>query len=76
MTCPACEESAREVSHLFHAGCQGCKARAAARGPHFRRCRDAGRLDRQYRELLQSFGLTHDEVRAAHAADFLERATT
>jgi hypothetical protein len=74
MTCRACEESARQVSHLFHANCRGCMARGVGRGPNFRRCRDAGRLDRKYEDELRLAGVTHAEVKAAHDADFLERA--
>jgi hypothetical protein len=76
MTCLDCTLAAKRSWHGFHADCQGCKARAASRTPHFRRCRDAGRLDRQYRAMLQTFGLTHEEVRAAHALDIAERAAT
>jgi hypothetical protein len=32
MTCAACTQAAAKVSHLFHAGCRGCCARACARG--------------------------------------------
>jgi hypothetical protein len=71
--CEDCTQSTKREWHGFHANCQGCNARAAARTPHFRRVRDAGRLDRQYRTMLQQFGLTHEEVRAAHQADFGER---
>lgn len=67
--CSACAAAAKKVSHLFHAGCMGCCARACARGQDFQRVRKAGALDRQYRNALQHFGLTHDEVKAAAAAD-------
>ena len=69
--CPSCTEAAQQVSHAFHAGCRGCCARAAARSPQFAAARKAGVLDRPYRALLDQFGLTHDEVRAAHQADML-----
>jgi hypothetical protein len=52
-------------------GCRGCCARAAARSPQFDAARRSGRLDRAYRTLLDQFGLTHDEVRAAHQTDQL-----
>jgi len=73
VSCTDCDKAAKRRWHGFTNGCQGCNARAAARTPHFRRVRDAGMLDRQYRTMLQQFGLTHEEVRAAHQADFAER---
>jgi hypothetical protein len=69
VTCDACEKAAKRMSHEFRANCAGCCARALARGPHFRRVRDAGVLDHPYRLALQQFNLTHDEVKAAAAAD-------
>ena len=69
MTCTACTDAARKVSHLFHAGCRGCCARACARGQDFQRVRKQGVQDHRYRLALQQFGLTHDEVKAANAAD-------
>ena len=69
MTCEACTIAAEKVSGLFAANCRGCCARAAARSPHFFRVKQAGSLDREYRRLLEQFKLTHDEVKAAYAAD-------
>lgn len=74
MTCPACTAAAQRSHWEFCDGCRGCIARGVARGPHFRRCRDAGALDRGYRQQLQQVGLTHDEVKAAAAADFETQA--
>lgn len=76
MSCSDCTTAAR-VSHWgFAAGCRGCCARAASRTPHWRRVRDNGmQQDRQYRLLLEQFGLTHDEVRAAAASDRVELPT-
>lgn len=67
--CPDCAAAAREVWHVFRADCIGCRARAMARSPHFRRVRDAGAQDRPYRQMLQQFELTHEQVRAAAQAD-------
>ena len=67
--CPACIEASLRPSWLFRKGCKGCEARAVARGPDFFRCKLAGRQDREYRALLASVGVTHDEVVAAAAAD-------
>jgi len=69
--CKDCAQASAQVWHIFSADCPGCAARALARGPHFKRCRDAGRLDRQYRAALDLFGLTHEQVRAAAAVDRL-----
>lgn len=71
-SCDNCTTSAQQEHHGFSAGCRGCCARAAARSPHFRRVRDQGHQDRHYRALLQQFDLTHDQVKAAAAADKLE----
>lgn len=71
MTCKDCQAAAERLHHGFSAGCQGCKARAVSRSPHYRRVRDAGRLDRDYQRTLDQFGLTHSEVKAAAAADKL-----
>lgn len=51
------------------AECQGCAARAAARMPQFRAAQKAGVITHDYRRLLDQFGLTHEVVKAAHAAD-------
>lgn len=69
LQCPACAEAAQRESHLFQMGCRNCCARAAARSPQFAAARKAGVLDHQYRRLLQQFGLTHDQVKAAAALD-------
>lgn len=74
MTCLDCNTAAKRPHHGFQSGCMGCCARAAARSPHFRRVRDAGKLDRQYVGLLAQFGLTHDQVKAAAQADALGKA--
>jgi hypothetical protein len=67
--CPACTTAAQRVSHEFHAGCRGCCARAAGRSPQFAAARKAGVIDRPYRLLLEQFGLDHETVKAAVAAD-------
>jgi hypothetical protein len=69
MTCLACEKAAQRVSHEFRANCRGCCARACARGQDFHRVRKQGVQDHRYRLALQQFGLSHDEVKAAAAAD-------
>lgn len=74
MTCPNCTAAAQRSHWEFAAGCRGCIARGVARGPHFRRCRDVGALDRRYRQQLQEAGVTHDEVKSAATADFETKA--
>lgn len=69
MICSACERAATRVSHEFQAGCRGCCARSIGRSPQFAAARKAGIVDHQYRRLLDQFGLTHDQVKAAVAAD-------
>jgi hypothetical protein len=73
--CPDCKAAADREHHGFKAQCLGCRARGAARTPHYRRARESGMQDRPYRSLLQQFELTHDQVRAAAAADFMLRST-
>lgn len=69
MTCEACTTAAERLNHLFRSGCNGCAARAVARGPHFHRCRTAGRQDKEYRALLAAVGVTHEQVLQAAEAD-------
>jgi hypothetical protein len=73
MTCPACDAAHKHVSHLFHANCHGCAARAVARGRNFRKAQKDGIQDRWYRRELEQMGVTHDQVKAAHASDFINR---
>lgn len=70
--CADCKTASEQMHHIFKAGCKGCCARAAARSPHYRRVRDAGFLDRDYKRLLAQFELTHDEVKQAANVDKLE----
>jgi hypothetical protein len=71
MTCPDCTAAAQREHHGF-SDCPGCRARALGRlklyphgGPH----------TRQYRGLLASARVTHDQVREARALDSLHRET-
>jgi hypothetical protein len=67
--CDDCRKAAERRHHGFQSGCKGCCARAASRSPHYRRCRDSGVQDREYRGLLTQFSLTHDQVRDAAQSD-------
>lgn len=69
MTCTDCKRAATKRHHGFSANCLGCAARSLVRSPHWRRVQQAGVQDRQYRAALQQMGVTHDQVRAAAAAD-------
>lgn len=69
--CLDCTAAAAGEWHGFTMNCRGCCARAAARTPQYHAARTAGRLDRPYRALLEQFGLTHDEVKAAADVDQL-----
>lgn len=73
--CSDCIASKQRPWHGFRSACPGCCARAAARSPHFRRVREAGRLDTPYRALLRQFGLEHEQVKAAAAVDAMKDAT-
>lgn len=72
--CPNCSTATERPHWEFNAGCRGCCARAASRSPQFHDSRKAGQQTRGYRALLEQFGLTHDEVRAAHQADAMNKA--
>lgn len=76
MTCPACLTAAQELSHEFRTDCQGCTARAIARGPDYYRCRKAGKLDALYFQALERVGLTHSEVKAAAESDVMNKGAT
>lgn len=67
--CPDCTAAALGPHWGFKRACQGCEARAIARGPDFHRCRVAGRQDREYRALLANVGISHDAVVKAAEAD-------
>lgn len=71
--CPACLTAALRISHEFRADCQGCCARAAARGPHFSRVMHSGRQDSDYRRMLEQFQLSHAAVKLAYDADALHK---
>jgi hypothetical protein len=75
MTCEDCTQAATRLWHGFRNGCPGCAARAAARSPPYRAAQESGRRDRHYRGLLQTYGVTHDDVRAAAAVDARHKET-
>lgn len=78
--CSECQTAAREPHHGFRDGCRGCYARAVARLPQAVEARKTGTQTRAYRTLLGQVGtliyppLTHEDVKAAAAADATLRA--
>ena len=68
-TCDNCTSAAQRLWHGFTGGCKGCCARAAARSPQAFEARKAGKQTQPYRSLRAQFSQTHDDVKAAPAAD-------
>ena len=69
MTCIDCMKAAEGPWHVFSSGCDGCEARSLARSPQYAESKHLGRLTRAYQGLLARLQLTHEQVRAAEAAD-------
>ena len=69
LQCPDCALAERCRWHGFTATCKGCKARAAARSPECHEARTENRQTQGYRQLLKALGVTHEDVKAAAAAD-------
>lgn len=74
MTCPDCTRAAVESWHIFTLYCRGCAARTVSRGIDFHRVKKNDKLDAAYRTVLDRFGLSHKEVRAAWDADYVNKA--
>lgn len=71
MTCNDCLKAAQKQHHGFAMDCRGCCARAIARGPNYREAKQAGRQTIKYRGELTQFGMSHEDVLKAAAADKL-----
>ena len=69
MNCVDCKRAAEGPWHVFSSGCNGCEARGLARSPQYAESKRQGRLTRSYQDLLARLQLTHEQVRAAEAAD-------
>jgi hypothetical protein len=68
--CPDCAAAAQQLHHGFTNGCRGCMARAAARSAQAHEWRRrGGPPTHAAQRLLDQFGLTADEVKAAARAD-------
>ena len=75
MSCGHCLTAASRLWGGFDGNCRGCVARGNSRTPNYRESQQQGRLTHKYRLQLEAAGLTHEEVRAAAAADFEQRRT-
>lgn len=71
LECFDCISAATSEWHGFVDGCKGCAARAASRSWATWEARGAGRQSSLYLSLLETHGVTHDQVKAAAAADAL-----
>lgn len=69
--CEDCREASQGMHHRFTRGCDSCRCRALARSPAFHASERAGVQTAPYRQLLQAGGVTHAEVLAAAAADWM-----
>jgi hypothetical protein len=81
LECFDCMAAAAGAHHGFRSGCRGCEARGVARGPFFfdakraeRGTAEGDRMREDYRRILERIGVSHDQVKAAHAADALHTA--
>lgn len=73
MTCPDCTKAAQELWHGFKAGCKGCQARAVSRGREFFESKQDRKQSPAYRQMLDSFSLTHAQVLEAAKHDAINR---
>lgn len=73
--CQECAAAARGPRHIFVASCAGCRARSVARSQPFFQARRAGRQESDYIALRESLGLTHEQVKAAYAADAMNQGS-
>lgn len=80
MTCPHCTAAAERVYGRFDNNCRGCRARRVARSIEFHNAKtvepgdhDFDRMRDRYRGLLAQVDVSHQEVKAAAAADFEQR---
>jgi hypothetical protein len=71
--CPDCLAASERMHHGFRSSCDGCKARAVARGPAFFHRNDSDDKARQYRELLARVRLSPAAVMRARDADWMTK---
>jgi hypothetical protein len=68
--CADCVASIERAHWGFRAECTGCAARSVSRGQNFFDSDRRGVQTRRYRDELALLGVTHEQVKAARAADF------
>ena len=80
MTCPHCLAAAERLHARFDNACRGCRARRVARSNEFWNAsqakpgeHDFDKVRDRYRGLLVQVDVSHQEVKAAAAADFEQR---
>lgn len=72
--CADCTHAALGPWHGFTARCLGCAARACSRGQNFSAARKLGAQTRLYRDELELYGVTHQQVCEAARVDQAEQA--
>jgi hypothetical protein len=75
LECFECVAAAAGVHHGFRFGCAGCDARTVSRSQAFAAARSDGRLTSEYLALLGALKVTHEQAKAAHAADAIHSTT-
>lgn len=71
--CHNCATASKEVHGGFDFSCIGCRARHLSKSFGFGESRRTGKLLNGYRHALAANGLTHEQVKAAHASDAINR---
>lgn len=71
--CEQCAKSEVQLWCLFDDSCMGCRARMLSRGPFHFEARRRDRQTRDYRRALEINGITHEQVKAALAKDYMGR---
>ena len=81
VACGHCVAAAERIHASFDNACRGCRARRVARSIEFHNAKTAApedhdfdRMRDRYRSLLVVASVSHQEVRAAAAVDFEQRA--
>lgn len=68
MSCQDCTDAPLMLHHRF-SDCLGCRARAVARSQHFSKAFKTQRRHREYQQLLEQVGVTHESVVSAAKND-------
>ena len=67
--CAHCTQAAQRLWHQFSTDCHGCNARKVRRSQLFFHAYKTGKQSRAYQDMQARYGVTHEEVKAAAAAD-------